>query len=429
MERTSKVYQDYLKILDEELILAMGCTEPISIAYGASYARDLLGGLPESLDIEVSGNLIKNVKSVVVPNTNGMRGIPAAAAAGAVAGRTDKVLEVISEVSPAQKEQIQQFIATVPITVTLKKTPLTFDYLVTAKRGDDIAQVRIANFHTNIVYARRNGEVLIDRPVEGSKEVELTDRSVLNLADILDFASTADVDDLAQRLDKQISFNSAISQEGLRNGYGAQVGKILLASDPDNLSVRVRAAAAAGSDARMNGCEMPVVIVSGSGNQGITASVPVIEYAHAQSATHEQLLRALAVSDLVTIHEKTGIGRLSAYCGAVSAGAGAAAGICYLQGGNYELISKTIINALAVSSGIVCDGAKSSCAGKIALSVESGLTGYRMALQNQVYQPGDGIVADTFEESIQNIGQLAHEGMKETDQVILHIMTDENTSE
>lgn len=425
MERTSKTYQDYLRILDEELILAMGCTEPIAIAYGASYAKDLLGGLPDCLDIQVSGNLIKNVKSVVVPNTNGMRGIPAAAAAGVVAGRTDRILEVISQVTPEEKEQIQNYIATAPIRISLKDTNLTFDYLITAKRGEDVAQVRIANFHTNIVYARCNDRVIVDRPVESSKEVELTDRKVLNLADILDFADSAAVEDLALRLDKQIRCNSAISEEGLRNSYGAQIGKILLASDPDSLSVRARAAAAAGSDARMNGCEMPVVIVSGSGNQGITASVPVIEYARAQGMTHEQLLRALAVSDLVTIHEKTGIGRLSAYCGAVSAGAGAAAGICYLNGGSYDMVAKTVVNALAVASGIVCDGAKSSCAGKIALAVESGLTGYQMALQDQVYQPGDGIVGDTFEDSIRNVGQLAHNGMKQTDQVILSIMTDE----
>ena len=423
MERTSPRYQAYLKILTEELIPAMGCTEPIAIAYGAAYARDLLGGLPDRLDIRVSGNLIKNVKSVVVPNTGGLRGIPAAASAGVVAGVTDRVLEVISQVTPEQKAQIQEYLDTCLITVALKDTPLTFDYLITAYRGKDVAKVRIANFHTNIVLAQINGKSLIDRPVESSQEVELTDRSVLNVKDILDFADTAQVEDLSRCLEQQIEYNSAIAAEGLRGVYGSGVGKGIVYTSGDQPVFGVGACAAAGSDARMNGCEMPVVIVSGSGNQGITASVPVIEYAKSIGASHEQLLRALAVSDLITIHQKTSIGRLSAFCGAVSAGAGAAAGICYLEGGDYEKVGATIINALAVSSGIICDGAKSSCAAKIALAVESGLTGYHMALRGQRFQPGDGIVGEDLEHTIANVGLLGHDGMRETDQEILEIMT------
>lgn len=423
MEKTNAVYKAYMSILKEELIPAMGCTEPISIAYGAAYARDLLGGIPDRLDIEVSGNLIKNVKSVVVPNTGGLRGISASAAAGAVAGKTEKLLEVISEVTPEQKQAIQDYVRDHEINISLCDTPLTFDYIVTATRGKETAKVRIANFHTNIVFVEKNGEKLIDRPVESGSEVELTDRSILNLDDILKFASTADSADLASLLDRQIEYNSAIAEEGLRGNYGANVGKVLLASCGDRVEMHARAKAAAGSDARMNGCELPVVIVSGSGNQGITASVPVIEFAREKGADHETLLRALAISDLITIHQKTGIGRLSAFCGAVSAGAGAAAGICWLQGGSRDEIAQTLVNALAVSSGIVCDGAKSSCAAKISLSVESGLTGWHMARQGQKFLPGDGIVGDGVEKTIENVGHLGHDGMRETDREILRIMT------
>lgn len=423
MEQNSLTYKKYIQILKEELIPAMGCTEPISIAYGASYAKDLLGDQPDRLEIEVSGNLIKNAKSVVVPNTNGLCGIAAAAVAGVIAGVTEKRLEVISHVSKEQKKQMKEYLQTKPVRVSLKKTSLTFDYQITAWKGSHSAVVRIANFHTNVVYAAHDKKVFIDRPVKSNSKSGLTDRSILNVRDILDFANTADLSDLADCLDQQIEYNSAISAEGLSGNYGAGIGKLLLSRDDASLDIRARAAAAAGSDARMNGCEMPVVIVSGSGNQGITASVPVIQYAHAQSASKEQLLRALAVADLVTIHQKTSIGRLSAFCGAVSAGAGTAAGICYLNGGDYALVSDTIINTLAVSSGMVCDGAKSSCAAKIALAVEAGLTGYQMALNHRRFPAGDGMVASDLETTIQNIGDLAHDGMKETDREILHIMT------
>lgn len=428
MTQRDRCYQIYLQILREELIPAMGCTEPIAIAYGASYARDLLGALPDSVDIEVSGNLIKNVKSVVVPNTNGLRGISAAAAAGVIAGRTDRILEVISQVSQEQKEAIADFVSNCPMRISLKDTPLTFDYQVTLRRCDRCAVVRIANFHTNIVYAAQNDQILIDRPVTGATETELTDRSVLNLRDILDFAKTVEIADIAPILERQAAYNSAIAAEGLKGCWGAEVGRGLLERGIGDVELRVRAAAAAGSDARMNGCEMPVVIVSGSGNQGITASVPVIEFARNTGVSHETMLRALVVSDLVTIHQKTSLGRLSAFCGAVSAGAGAAAGICWLDGGDYDTISSTISNALAVSSGMVCDGAKSSCAGKIALAVESGLTGWHMAKNGRRYQGGDGLVSDDVEQTIANVGKMGHDGMRQTDQEILQIMTSEDAT-
>ncbi|MEA4934695.1 MAG: L-serine ammonia-lyase, iron-sulfur-dependent, subunit alpha [Lawsonibacter sp.] len=425
MTQSNDCYQTYLQILQEELIPAMGCTEPIAIAYGASYARDLLGALPDSIDIEVSGNLIKNVKSVVVPNTSGLRGIPAAAAAGVVAGRTDRILEVISQVTEEQKTAIVEFVSSCPMHISLKNTPLTFDYQVTLHRGKDQVVVRIANFHTNIVYAAKNDQILIDRPVTGATETELTDRSTLNLRDILDFAQTVNIADIAPMLERQVTYNSAIAVEGLKDSWGAEVGRGLLERGAEDVELRARAAAAAGSDARMNGCEMPVVIVSGSGNQGIAASVPVIEFARDKGVSHEKMLRALAVSDLVTIHQKTSLGRLSAFCGAVSAGAGAAAGICWLEGGDYDMISSTITNALAVSSGMVCDGAKSSCAGKIALAVESGLTGWHMAQKGHCYSGGDGLVGGDVEQTIANVGKMGHDGMRQTDREILQIMTSE----
>jgi len=423
MMQSNDIYQAYLQILREELIPAMGCTEPIAIAYGASYARDLLGELPDSMEIEVSGNLIKNVKSVVVPNTGGLRGISAAAAAGVIAGHTDQILEVISQVSEAQKSAIADFISNCPMRISLKDTPLTFDYQVTLHRGGNHTVVRIANFHTNIVYAAKNDQILINRPVTGAAETELTDRSILNLRDILEFAQTVDIADIAPMIERQETYNSAIAAEGLNGSWGAEVGRGLLERGSKEVELRARAAAAAGSDARMNGCEMPVVIVSGSGNQGIAASVPVVEFAQNMGVRHEKMLRALVVSDLVTIHQKTSLGRLSAFCGAVSAGAGAAAGICWLDGGDYDMISNTIINALAVSSGMVCDGAKSSCAGKIALAVESGLTGWYMAKKGRRYPGGDGLVSDNVEQTIANVGKMGHDGMRQTDHEILQIMT------
>jgi L-cysteine desulfidase len=423
MLKSDKLYKAYMNILKEELIPAMGCTEPIAIAYGAAYVRDVLGGSPERLDIKVSGNLVKNAKSVVVPGTGGMRGIEAAAAAGVMAGKTERLLEVISEINDEQRSAIKEYIEGGNIAVSLTDGELTFDYIVTAYLGEDTARVRIANFHTNVVLAEKNGERLIDHPVTGDDDTELTDRSLLNLMDILDFAKTAETEDLAGLLDIQIAYNTAIADEGLKGGYGAGVGKMLMESGADSPDIRARAKAAAGSDARMNGCELPVVIVSGSGNQGITASVPVIEFAKEHGADHEKLLRALAVSNLLTIHQKTSIGRLSAFCGAVSAGAGAAAGVCWLEGGTPEQIGQTLINALATSSGMVCDGAKSSCAAKIALSVESGLMGLHMAMRGQVFMPGDGIVGDDVEQTIANVGSMAQDGMRETDREILRIMT------
>lgn len=425
MDKTSTLYRDFLQILREELVPAMGCTEPIALAYGAAVARNTLGSLPERVLVQVSGNLIKNVKSVIVPNTGGLRGIPAAVAAGIVAGDEKRMLEVIASVTPQQKQEILDYLNRHLISVEAARTELTFDYIVTMWAKEDVVTLRIANYHTNIVHLEKNGEVLIDVPIDGEKEVNLIDRSILSIERIVDFANTADLEDLRPVLEPQVTCNMAIAEEGLKNAYGANVGKILLEGHANSLERRARAKAAAASDARMNGCEMPVVIVSGSGNQGITASVPVIEYARSLGFHDDKLYRAVAVADLCTIHQKDYIGRLSAFCGTVSAGAGAGAGICYLLGGTYDQIKHTIVNALAIQSGVVCDGAKSSCAAKIAMAVEAGILGYQMYQHGQEFLSGDGIVSAGVESTIQNVGELGRRGMFETDRVIIDMMTQE----
>jgi L-cysteine desulfidase len=416
-------YKTYVRILKEELLPAMGCTEPIAIAYCAAIAGKTLGVLPERVLVEASGNMIKNVKSVVVPNTDGLRGIEAAAAAGLVAGNPDRLLEVIAEVSPAQKEAIQEYLSRKCIQVRPKADGEILDIVVHGWAGGHEAQVRIAGKHTNVVLIRLDDRVLR----EGSPKIGRTggqaDRELLNIADILDFAETADLADVRKTLDRQISCNMAISQEGLTHDWGANIGKVLLRSYPDDIRIRARAAAAAGSDARMSGCELPVVINSGSGNQGITASVPVVTYARYLGVGEEKTYRALLVSNLVTIHLKTGIGRLSAYCGAVSAGCGAGCGIAYLQGGDLRCISHTLVNALAIDSGIVCDGAKASCAAKIASAVDAGILGYEMFCQGQQFRGGDGLLSKGVENTIRNISRLGSVGMRETDTEIIQIMT------
>ena len=426
MERSDPRYQAYVEILKEELIPAMGCTEPIALAYAAARAREVLGALPESVQLQVSGSIIKNVKSVIVPNTNHMKGIPAAAVAGIIAGDASRQLEVIASVTDRQTEQMRAYLENTPITVEHVDNGLTFEIVVTVFHGDDSASVRIVNYHTNIVHIERNGEVLLDSPVEGESESGLTDRSCLNLKDILDFAESVDIADIQSILDRQIQYNSAIAEEGLRGNYGSNIGSVLLRTyGDDNVMVRAKAMAAAGSDARMNGCEMPVVINSGSGNQGMTTSLPVIEYAKELKVSDEKLYRALALANLTTIHQKTSIGRLSAFCGAVSAGAGAGAGIAYLMGSDLDGISHTVANAIATTGGIVCDGAKASCASKIATAVEAGILGYNMHVQNQNFQPDDGLVGETPEDTIANIGRLGKEGMKGTNEEIIKIMVGE----
>ena len=424
MENTSIQYQTYVQILKEELVPAMGCTEPSALAYCAAKAREVLGILPDRCVVEASGNIVKNVKSVIVPNTGGLKGIEAAAAAGVVAGDAGRVLEVIAGVTGEQKVQIKEYMEKTPIQVKPLETDELLDMIVTLYGNGSYARVRIANYHTNIVLIEKDGEKLYEMGVMATEEAQMADRSLLNVKDIYDFAKTVELEDVRELIGRQIEYNSAISREGLENNWGANIGSVLLKAYGDDIRVRARAAAAAGSDARMSGCEMPVIINSGSGNQGMTASLPVIEYAKELKPSEEELYRALVLSNLVTIHQKTGIGRLSAYCGAVSAGCGAGCGIAYLLGGDYATIAHTLVNALAIVSGIICDGAKPSCAGKIAAAVDAGILGYQMYINGQQFRGGDGIISKGVENTIRNIGRLGKEGMKETDKEIIQIMTD-----
>lgn len=425
MNRNHIIYQTYLKILQHELISAMGCTEPIAVAYCAAYARSVLGALPDKIVVEASGNIIKNVKSVIVPNTGGRKGIAAAACIGVLAGNEKAELEVISHVSDQAKEQLGSYMDTVKTEVKPLNSEYILDLIVTVFSKEEKAAVRIANEHTNIIKVEKNGTVLLEKDPYESTEEELPDYSLLSVRDIYDFATTCETEDVRELLNRQIIQNSAIADEGLKNDYGANIGKVLLKTDC-NLRTRAKAYAAAGSDARMNGCELPVVICSGSGNQGMTASLPIITYARELNCSEEKLYRALLISNLITIHLKAGIGRLSAYCGAVSAGAGSGAGIAYLLGGAIEEISHTIVNALAITSGIVCDGAKSSCAAKIATAVETGIFGYEMYKNGQQFYGGDGLVVNGVEESIRQFARLARIGMRETDREIILMMTEKS---
>lgn len=424
-------YGNYLKILQEELVPATGCTEPIAIAYGAAKARELLGVLPESVLVEASGNIIKNVKSVVVPNTNSLKGIEAAAAAGIVAGQSDKILEVISEVTPAQRAEIRVYLADHPIVVKPAEGDKVFDILITLRAGNNHVKLRISDYHTHIVYIEKNGEVLFQsgEVLSDSARDMLTDRSCLSVEGVLDFASTCNLEDVRALIERQIDYNYAIAEEGLRHSWGANIGSVLKEHYGVGIYSRARYMAAAGSDARMSGCEMPVIIVSGSGNQGITASVPVVEYAKELNVSRDQMVRAVLLSDLLTIHLKTGIGRLSAYCGAVSAGCSAGAAIAYLHGGGFREIAHTLVNSLAIVSGMICDGAKASCAAKISAAVDAGLVGYSMFRSGQQFRGGDGIVTKGVEETIRNIGRLGRLGMRETDREIIRIMTNQPASE
>ncbi len=419
---TQEIRRQYIDILREELIPAMGCTEPISIAYAVAKARATLGETPLRGQLEVSGNIVKNAKSVTVPHTGGLRGIKSAFAAGLVAGDAEARLETLSKVTPAQIEEIRRVRDTFPLDMHTPDDSRTFDIGVTLYSENRRAYVRIADTHTNVVCVKLNEQVLFEKTLE--KQGVKTDRSVLNVEDIFSFAHTVDLEEVRALLTRQIDYNMAIAEEGLNGDYGANIGKVLLRSYQPDIKITAKAYAAAASDARMNGCELPVIINSGSGNQGITCSVPVVVYARGLHLSQEKLLRALCVSNLVTIHLKSGIGTLSAYCGVVSAGAGAACGVAFLLGGGIEEITHTLVNALAIDSGIICDGAKASCAAKIATAVESGLLGLNMHYNGSEFYAGDGIVKQGVENTIKSVSRLAHKGMRETDREIIRIMLD-----
>lgn len=425
MERNDALYQNYIAILKEELRPAMGCTEPIALAYAAAKAREILGQLPERICVYVSGNIIKNVKSVVVPNTGGLHGIAAAVCAGAAVGDADLQLEVISRVNAEQQQFLSDFYRITPVEIHPAESELVFDIDIRLFAGADTARVRIVNHHTNLVHISKNDIVLLDLPVVETSEDRLTDKSCLCMEKIVEFADILDPDDVHDSVGKQIACNMDIAREGIANNWGANIGSVILRRQGQSVDRRAAAYAAAGSDARMSGCEKPVIILSGSGNQGITASVPVAVFAEELHASEENLLKAVALSDLVTIHQKTGIGRLSAYCGAISAGCGAGAGIAYLHGGGFDAVAHTVVNAIAILSGTICDGAKPSCAAKIAAAVDAGILGYNMYLEHQQFYGGDGIVTKGVDKTVGNVGRLAREGMRETDKTILKIMLDD----
>ncbi len=393
MDKKDICYTTYVDILKRELVPAMGCTEPIAIAYCSAKARSVLGTLPDEVYLKVSGNIIKNVKSVIVPNSGGRRGLAAAAAIGILAGDETRELEVLSGVTDEAARGLGAYMEKTGFTVIPVETPYLLDMAVEVKKDGHTARVRIAQEHTNVIEIQRDGETLFEKAVKEDGAQDGPDYGMLTIERIYDFAVTADLEDVREILDRQIEYNTAISQEGLRGDYGANIGRILLEEYGDSVENRLKAVAAAGSDARMNGCDLPVIINSGSGNQGMTASLPVIEYAREKQCGREQLYRALLISNLMTLHQKTGIGRLSAYCGAVSAGAGAGAGIAYLDGGDLTVLAHTLVNALAITSGIVCDGAKASCAAKIAAAVDAGVLGYKMYKTGRQFYGGDGLVA------------------------------------
>lgn len=425
MKKTDTKYQAFIQILREELIPAMGCTEPIALAYAAAIARDTLEAIPERIEVEASGSLIKNVKSVIVPNTQQLKGIPAAVTAGIIAGNAEKELEVIAEVSEEQIQEMKRYLEQTPITVKPLNSGITFDLIIKVYKGTSYSKIRIANYHTNVVLVEKDHNILEQKEINEETEEGLTDRSLLSMEDIWDFSQTVDIEDVRAIIHPQIVCNMEIAEEGIRGDYGANIGSVLLGMGENNVQTRAKAMAAAASDARMNGCELPVVINSGSGNQGITTSVPVIVYARDLKVSEEQMYRALVLANLTTIHQKTPIGRLSAYCGAVSAGVGAGAGIAYLRGGGYREIIHTVVNAVAIVSGMVCDGAKASCAAKIASSVDAGILGYYMYKNGQQFYGGDGLVTKGVEATLKNIGRLGKEGMKETNREIIRIMTEE----
>lgn len=423
MKKHDKVYDAYVRLLKKELVPAMGCTEPIAVAYCAAKAKEALGSIPDKVDIKVSGNIIKNVKSVVVPNTGGLVGLEASAAAGIVGGDPDKALEVIAGVTESQKEEIKKFLEKAKFSVGPTYGTEVLEIIIELEKDGHTSKARIIKSHANIVLVEKDNKVIFEAK-ESEEDTKNDDLELLNIKDIVEFANIVDTSDVEETLLRQVECNSAISKAGMNGDWGAKIGQTLLKTQGKNIRTKARAAAAAGADARMSGCELPVIIVSGSGNQGITASMPVITYAKELGKNREELYRALCVSNLVALHEKTGIGKMSAFCGAMCAGSGAGAGIAYIQGADYEAISQSIISGLGIVSGMICDGAKPSCAAKVAAAVECGILGYDMYLAGNCFKGGEGVLFDDVEKTIASVARMAKEGMAETDHVIQSIMTE-----
>lgn len=419
-----KIYENYVKILESELVPALGCTEPIAVAYAAAKARAILGCMPHSIKMKCSGNIIKNVKGVTVPNSGGQKGIDVAAILGVIGGDADSELEVLEKITDADRLRTKELVAEGFCKVSLEENVENLYIVATVFSEKHYVEVTIINRHTYITRIVKDGKILLDKMMTQKEKCDYPDKSLLNVKNILQFADEVKIQDVKEILDRQIGLNTIIAEEGLKHKYGAQVGRTLLEVYGDDVRTRARAKAAAGSDARMCGCSLPVVINSGSGNQGMTVSLPVIEFAKELKCEKEKLYRALVVSNLIAIHQKKYIGSLSAYCGAVSAACGSGAAITYLHGGGYEQISLTIVNTIANVGGIVCDGAKPSCAAKIAAAVDAAILAHYLGCKNRTFLPGEGIVKDDVEETIKSMGYIGRVGMKKTDTEILNIMID-----
>ena len=421
-----KVYDAYVAILKTELVPALGCTEPIAIAFAAAKARDVLGSFPEKIQVDASGNIVKNVQGVTVPNSGGLKGIDVAATLGAVGGDAESGLEALSKITEEQIKKTKQLVDSGFCTCRLVDGKDNLYIRVTAKSGEDTAVVVVSEKHTNIVYVEKNGKVLIDVKSADTKNDagNEANKSLLSVRDIIRFADEVNIDDVRAVIERQIEYNTAISKEGLAREYGARIGRTLeKLYDKNDVRVRARAAAAAGSDARMSGCPLPVVINSGSGNQGMTVSLPVIEYAKEWNVPHDKLIRALVLANLIALLQKRYIGSLSAFCGAVCAATGAGCGITYLHGGDEDAVARTITNTLADVGGIVCDGAKPSCAAKIASAVDAAILGFELGSHEGVaFKSGEGLVKESAEDTIRSFGRMGRDGMRSTDTEILHIM-------
>jgi L-cysteine desulfidase len=424
---SQKIYDNYLAILENELVVALGCTEPIAIAYAGAKVREVLGAMPDHIKVYCSGNIVKNVKGVTVPNSDGGKGIDVAATLGVVGGTAAKELAVLESVTAKDVATCKKLLAKDFCECELIENVANLYIVIHATKGKHSAEVVIKDYHSNITKIVKDGKTILskEKAFEKKKQTKFPDKNLLKVKDILAFADTVKIADVKAVLDQQIKYNTAIAQEGLRHAYGAEVGRTLLkAYDRKNVNIRARAKAAAGSDARMSGCSLPVVINSGSGNQGITASIPVIEYAKELKVGKTALYRALVVSNLIAIHQKRFIGSLSAYCGAVSAACGSGAGIAYMMGMDYESICNVITDSITNIGGMVCDGAKPSCAAKIAVAVETALLALELSRHQHVFRSGEGLVKDDIEKTIASVGRVGRVGMKSTDVEILNIMLD-----
>ncbi|MGX6592684.1 L-cysteine desulfidase family protein [Cetobacterium ceti] len=424
----NEILSSILTILNEEIVPAEGCTEPIALAYAGAKVREILGTIPEKINIYLSGNIIKNVKSVIVPNSDGMAGIEVAVALGAIAGDSSKELLVISDVKKEQLAAVKSFLNSDVINVFKADNSLKLYIKIEAFADGNSAMIEIKHLHTNITRIEKNNKIILDQPCnDGDFNSALTDRKVLTVERIYNLAKTIDINLITPIFKKVIEFNSNIATEGLNEVYGVNMGKTIMTAIEkgiygNDLKNKCAAFASAGSDARMSGCALPVMTTSGSGNQGMTASLPIIKYCLEKNISEESLIRALFVSHLTTIHIKTNVGRLSAYCGAICAAGGVAAALTFLNDGTYEEVSNAIGNTLGNLSGVICDGAKASCAMKIASGIYAAFDGCLLSLTGNVLGAGDGIIGQNIEDTIKNVGTLASKGMKQTDDVILDIM-------